>query len=223
MPDSHRDNEGGAASLNLNDHPSKEIPRKASPLAILDTLWAVLFSPSAAFADITRRRPIIWALAVAIAVAVMAGFVLVPNPPQLAEVILGLEKGTLAAAPVFVFWVGFFLLVVALQALVVHVLARALGGKGSYAGMLTGIYFAYFPGLLAAPLAWIKASLDSLAGSVLYTVLFAILCLWIASLAIVATKHNYGLSAIRASVACVSTGLLFVVLPPLVVAILMAL
>ena len=217
MPDSHTDHYSGPGP---SSSPSREAPDRAS-LAILDTLWAVVFSPSTAFAAITYRRPLIWALLVAIAVALMGGFVLVPNPPELAEVILGLEKGTLPAAPVFAFWVAFFVLVVALQVLVVHLLALALRGKGSYAGAFSGICFAYFPGLLAAPLAWLRAGLDSLAGNVLYSVVFTILCFWIAALAIVTAKHNYGLSMSRAAVACLFTALLLVVLPPLIVIIFM--
>jgi len=218
MPDFQRDNEA-VTPVGAQEDPSQKTRRRESSLAILDALWAVLFSPSAALATITARRPLGWALLVAAAVALMAGFVLVPNPPELAEVILNLDKGTLPAAPVFAFWVAFFLLAVAVQALVVHLLARLLGGKGSYAGLFAGMCFAYFPGLLAAPLAWLRATLDSLAGSVLYSALFTVLCLWIASLAIVATKYNYSLSTARAAIACLGTAFLLVVLPPLVVVI----
>ena len=144
----------------------------------------------------------------------MAAFVLVPNPPELAEVILRLDKGTLSAVPVFAFWVAFFLLALAIQALVLHLLALSVRGNGPYSGIFTGICFAYFPGLLAAPLVWLRAALDSMTGSILYGGLFALICLWIVALAIFATRHNYGLSTSRATVAVLTTGFLLVIVPP---------
>lgn len=206
-----------------NDDPPKGVPKEKSRLAILDILWGVLVSPSATFSAITRGRSLVWALLVGVAVALMAGFVLVPNPPELAEVILRLGKGTMPAAPAFAFWVAFFFLVVAIQAAIVHSLALIMGGKGRYAGIFSGICFAYFPGLLAAPLALLRAVLDSFYGHIMYNALFGLICIWIVILAVIATKHNYRVSITRAAAACVLTGFLVVILPPLVVAIWMIL
>jgi hypothetical protein len=222
VPEQYRHHHYGAVLLNLQDDQSKCVPEGKSRLAILDTLWAVLVSPSDAFAFITRTRPLWWALLAGVAVALMSGFVLVPNPPELAEVIIGLGKGTLPGAPAFAFWVAFFLLAVAIQAAIVHTLALIMGGKGRYAGIFCGICFAYFPGLLAAPLALLRAVMDSLYGHIIYNSVFALLCIWIVILAVIATKHNYGLSTTKATAACLLTGFLFVVLPLVVVTIWMA-
>ncbi len=95
-------------------------------LEALDTLAGVLLSPSSTLARITDRGPLGLALLTAVSVAVISGLVLVPNPPELLEDIMGMEKGTLGLRTVLPLWVALFMAVLWLQAAFVHLEAMAL-------------------------------------------------------------------------------------------------
>ncbi len=98
-------------------------------LESLDTLAGVLWAPTATMARITDRRPLGLALLAAMSVAIVSGLVLLPNPPELAEDILGLSKGSLRLWTVLPLWVALFAAVLSLQAALVHLEAAVLGAR----------------------------------------------------------------------------------------------
>jgi hypothetical protein len=187
-------------------------------LESLDTLGAVLVSPSKAFEEIRDKRPIVLALATATSVAIVSGLVLVPNPPELAEVMFDLPKGTLSLWATLPVWVGLFLAILSVQAAFVHVMAVTLRTKGTFLGILCGLCFAYFPGLLAAPLAMLRAVFRSEGANAFYQVAFPLLCLWVFLLGIAAVQRNYAMTTIKAVFVC-SLALVVLVISPVVIAV----
>jgi hypothetical protein len=187
-------------------------------LEYLDTLGGVLLSPSKAFEGIRDNRPIVQALTTATFVAIVSGLVLVPNPPELAEVMFDLPKGTLSLWVTLPVWVGLFLAILSVQAAFVHLMAMTLKTKGSFLGILCGICFAYFPGLLAAPLAMLRAVFRSEGANTFYQVAFPFLCLWVFLLGIAAVQRNYGMTTFKAVLVC-SLALVVLVISPAVIAV----
>ena len=190
-------------------------------LESLDTLSGVLLSPFGTFERIRDRRPIALALSTATSVAIVSGLVLVPNPPQLAEVMLDLPNGTLSIWATLPVWVGVFLAILSAQAAFVHLMAVILRGKGSYLGILCGLCFAYLPGLLTAPLAMLRALPSSESANAFYQVAFPLLCLWVFMLGIAAVQRNYGMTAVKAVFVCSVALVVLVVLPALLAVIVM--
>lgn len=187
-------------------------------LESLDTLSSVLVSPVKAFEDVRSQRPFLLALLAALSMAIVSGLVIAPNPPELARVIFDLEKGSLGLWQVLPVWVCFFIVVVWFQATFVHITAIILKGRGPYTGILCGLCLAYLPGLLAAPLAVLRAVLSSQAANAVYQILFPLLCLWVFVLAIIAVQTNYRITKYRALCVCsIAFGAL--VISPMVIAV----
>ena len=130
-------------------------------LAILDILYQVLASPSTAFQVVSTKRPLRWGIATAFFSSVVFAFVLLPCPPRLIEAIFGLDRGTLNAAPLVLVWLSLFPLALLVQAALLHLVASMMRGKGSYLGMFCGLCFASFPLIFFAPLALLRALVDS--------------------------------------------------------------
>lgn len=187
-------------------------------LESLDTLSGVFASPFGTFKEIRDRRPIALALSTATSVAIVSGLVLVPNPPELAEVIFDLPKGTLGLWATLPVWVGIFLAILSVQAAFVHLMAVTLRAKGSYLDILCGLCFAYLPGLLAAPLAMLRAVFSSEGANTFYQVAFPLLCLWVFVLAIIAVQRTYGMTLIKAVALC-TIGVVVLVVLPIVIAV----
>ena len=187
-------------------------------LESLDTLSGVLLSPFDTFEQITSNRPVGLALFTALCVAIVTGLVLVPNPPQLAEVIFDRPKGTLTLWATLPVWVALFMAVLCSQAAFVHLTAVILRCKGSYLGILCGLCFAYLPGLLAAPLVMLRAVFSSASANAFYQVIFPLLCLWVFILGIAAVQRAYGMTRLRAVFVC-SLALVVLVVLPMVVAV----
>jgi hypothetical protein len=188
-------------------------------LESLDTLSGVLLSPSDTFEQITSNRPVGLALLTALSVAIVTGLVVVPNPPQLAEVIFDQPKGTLSLCAILPVWVALFMAVLCSQAAFVHLTAVILRCKGSYLGILCGLCFAYLPGLLAAPLVMLRAVFSSASANAFYQVIFPLLCLWVFILGIAAVQRAYGMTRVRAVFVC-SLALVVLVVLPMVIAVL---
>lgn len=182
-------------------------------LETLDTLSGVLLSPSETFEQIRHRRPIGLALFTAVSVAIVTGLVLVPNPPQLAEVMFDQPKSTLSLWAILPIWVALFMAVLCSQAAFVHLTAFILKSKGSYSAILCGICFAYLPGLLAAPLVMVRAVFSSASANAFYQVVFPLLCLWVFILGIAAVQRAYGMTRVRALLVCSLALVVMVILP----------
>jgi len=187
-------------------------------LESLDTLSGVLLSPSDTFEQITSNRPVGLALLTAVSVAIVTGLVLVPNPPQLAEVIFDQPKGTLGLWATLPVWVALFMAVLCSQAAFVHLVAVTLKRQGSYLGILCGLCFAYLPALLAAPLVMLRAVFSSASANAFYQVAFPLLCLWVFILGIAAVQRTYGMSRVKAMFVC-SVALVALVVLPMVIAV----
>jgi hypothetical protein len=179
-------------------------------------------SPFKAFWVVRERRPLGWAILTAIFVSVVSGLILLPNPPELVEVILGPEKGTLNLVSVIPIWVIIFLVALLIQAGFFHMVALLLRGRGSYLGMFCGVCFANFPLVFSAPLALMRALLDSRSGQLLYLILSLIFFLWILVLYIIAIRQNYNLPPGRAVATCFTPAFVVIIIPLLVLFISMA-
>lgn len=168
----------------------------------VDTLYGVLVSPASTFAGVVARPGLLRPLLALLPPAVVTAFMMVPNPPQLAEVIFDFEKGTLdSIGALWIVWVGLLMPFMLLaEAVFFHGYARLAGGRGSFRGMFRGLCFAFFPWTFFAPLGLLRALIDSSTGQTLYYIGSAVLFLWIYGLQILATRENYGLSKKRAAV-----------------------
>ena len=186
---------------------------------LLDILYGVALSPSRTFQAVSRRKPWLWSIVTAAFIALIFAFVLLPYPSQLAGVILQMGRGALPLAPVLPVWMLIFFIILSVQTAMFHLLARLLKGKGTCAGMLCSLCFVWMPAFLVAPLALLRAVLDSYAGHVLYIVGSSILCFWVVWLYFMAVRQNYQLSPTRAAITCFIPLFLMFALPPIVVAI----
>jgi len=180
------------------------LPPQTMPVLIrfLDMIYMVLTSPVRAFAEISATRPWTLALAALAFPSVVAAFILVPNMPQLVEVIMSLQKNSLHDRWYLWFvWVLFLPLVLLLQALFFHVSAFVFGGRGSYLGMFYGLSFAYVPWVFFAPLGLLRAVAESASGQAIYYMGAMIIFSWVFSMQIISLRQNYRVSWRRAALA----------------------
>lgn len=189
---------------------------------LVDLLYQVLASPSKAFGVVSERRPLGWAILTAIFISVVSALILLPNPPELVEVILDLERRRLSLVSVTPIWVIIFLVALLIQAGFFHMVALLLRGRGSYLGMFCGVCFACFPLVFSAPLALLRALLDSRSGNLLYYVLSLVFFLWILLLYVIAIRQNYDFSLKRSVATCFAPAFVVIVIPLLVLVISMA-
>jgi hypothetical protein len=189
---------------------------------LLDILYGVALSPSRTFQAVSQRKPWLWAIVTAAFIAVIFAFVLLPYPSQLAGVILQMGRDALPLASVLPVWMVIFFIILSVQAAMFHLLAALLKGRGTCAGMLCSLCFVWTPAFLVAPLALLRAALDSYAGHMLYIVGSSILCFWVVWLHFMAIRQNYQLSSTRAAITCFVPLFLMFALPPIVVAIMVA-
>lgn len=191
-------------------------------MELLDILYGVAVSPSSTFRAISQRRPWLWVTITAAFIAVIFAFVLLPYPSQLAGIILQMGRDALPLAPVLPVWMVIFFIILSVQAAMFHLLAALLRGKGTYTGMLCALCFVWLPAFLVAPLALLRAVLDSYTGHMLYIVGSSILCSWVVWLYFTAVRQNYQLSPARAAITCLIPLFVMFALPPIVVAIMVA-
>jgi len=88
--------------------------------------------------------------------------------------------------------------------------------------MFCGVCFACFPLVFSAPLALLRALLDSSIGQLLYFVLSLIFFLWILVLYVIAIGQNYDFPLKKAVVTCFTPALVVIIIPLLVLVISMA-
>lgn len=191
-------------------------------LGLLDILYQVLTSPSAAFRLVSQKRPWAWAIPAVLLPSVVFDLVILPHPPDLAEVLFRLETGRLTNPAWWLLWITILPLALVIEAGLMHGVARLLRGRGSYRGMLCGLCFAFLPMAFFAPLALLRALLDSGTGYLLYYAGSAILFAWILLLDTTAIRENYRVSTKRAIAICFIAVFLLFFVPPLVVVAAMA-
>ena len=186
---------------------------------MLDILYQVLVSPSKAFREVSERRPLAWAMLTAVFISLVVAFILLPNLPEVVEIIFELERGSLNPIPLLFLWVIIFLVALFTQGGIFHLIAILLQGQGSYLGIACGLCFAYFPLVFFAPLALLRALLDSPSGSILYSIGSLVFFLWILVLEITAIRQNYHFSLGRAIATYFIPAILLIIIPLLIVAI----
>ncbi|HJX69487.1 MAG TPA: Yip1 family protein [Dehalococcoidia bacterium] len=189
---------------------------------ILDILYQVLASPSKALREVSKRRPLGWAMLTAIFISVVFALTLLPNPPELVEVIFDLEKGSLDLVPVVFIWVVIFLVALFIGGGIFHLIATLFRGRGSYLGLVCGLCFACFPFVFFAPLTLLRALLG-FSGNILYPIGSLLLFLWILALEITAIRQNYHFSTGRAIATYFIPAILLIIVPLLVVTVIIAL
>jgi len=77
---------------------------------LLDLLYQVMASPSEAFRLVRERRPLGWAVLTAIFSSVVSALILLPNLPDLVDVIFSLDEVSLNLALAVFIWVILFLI-----------------------------------------------------------------------------------------------------------------
>lgn len=189
---------------------------------LLDILYELLTSPSKALREVTEKKPLKWAILANAFVAVVISLTFLPNPPELIEIIFDMEKGSFNIVPAIIIWVILFLAALFIEGVIFHLIARLLGGRGSYLGLLCGLCFACFPFVFFAPLTFMRALLGS-SGGTFYIATYPILFFWVFILAILAIRQNYQLSLGRASAVYFIPGILLIVMPLIIITVLIPL
>ena len=189
---------------------------------VLDTLYQVLASPSRGLRKVTQSQPLGWAIGVAVLVSLVIALSLLPNPPGLIEAIFHLEGGSFNFVLAVFSVIGSFLFGLLLAGGVFHGMAKLLRGQGSYWGVFCGLCFAFFPGVIFAPLMLLQALLG-FPGQILFLVGALVLFPWILILQILAISQNYGFPTRRAIATFFIPAVILGVLPVLAAAISMAL
>lgn len=156
-------------------------------------------------------------------IAVISAFTLLPNPPDLVEIIFGLEKGKLSIIPAVFLWTLIFLAALFAQGLLFHIVARLLHGQGSYSGIVCGLCFALFPLVFFAPLALLRALMVSAVGNSLYSAVSLVLFLWIIYLTITSIRENYRFSLEKSVATCFIPVIVLIIIPLLLLIIFTAL
>lgn len=190
--------------------------------AVLDILFQVLASPLKAFQEVSKRKPLGWAMMIAVFIAIVLSLTYLPNPPELVEIIFDMEKGSFNFAVAVFLWVIIFLTALFIEGGIFHLIAILLRGRGNYFGMVCGLCFACFPFVFFAPLTLLRALLGA-NGIILYPIGSLLLFLWILVLGIIAIHQNYHFSLGRAITTYFIPGILLVIIPVLVVTVFMAL
>jgi hypothetical protein len=189
---------------------------------VLDILYQVLTSPSKALGEVSKSKPLGWAVINAIFIAVVLSLTFIPNPSDLLEVIFDMKKGSINLALAVFFWVIIFLVALFIEGGIFHLIAVLLRGRGSYLGMVCGLCFACFPFVFFAPLTLLRALLGA-SGIILYPIGSLVFFLWILVLGIIAIRQNYHFSLGRAITTYFIPGILLIIVPLLVVTVLIAL
>jgi hypothetical protein len=189
---------------------------------ILDILYQVLASPSNVLGEISKRKPLGWAMITAVFIAMALSFTIIPNPPELVEVIFDMEKGTFSPALAIFFCIIIFLVALFIVGGIFHLVAILLGGQGNILGMVCGLCFACFPFVFFAPLILLRALLGA-SGIILYHIGSLLLLLWVLVLAIIAIRQNYCFSIGKAITTFFIPGILLIIIPLLVVIVLITL
>jgi hypothetical protein len=107
----------------------------------------------------------------------------------------------------------------------IHVIARALGGRGEFAGLLKLVGYAALVGLVALPVALVDALLKlqgaagaELAFGQLATLVAVAVFLWQNALLVIATRDHYAISTERAVAAVIGpVGVVAVLLIALII------
>ncbi|MFO7967006.1 MAG: Yip1 family protein [Archaeoglobaceae archaeon] len=196
---------------------------------LLDDIYGTLFSPVSTFKRmIEERTSIAFAVIVVLVGSVCsgAGSVLIQSTlissigtypgfeayqlqsmiSPTASLVLGVVGGVLG-------WV--------IIAGVLHLVAKALGGRGTFEGMLLLMGFATLPNIFQAPAGLIAFFSGGLSGLMIFFGLMALLGLWILALNVIAIREAQGFTTGKAIVTLILPIVILVILALVLTAILL--
>ncbi|MFP3910367.1 MAG: Yip1 family protein [Archaeoglobaceae archaeon] len=194
---------------------------------LLEDIYGTLFSPVSTFKRmIDERTSIVFAVIVVLVASMCSGAGSALTQSALSSsfgAYPGLETYELQSmvsptASLFMGVVGGILGWVIITG-VLHLVAKALGGKGTFGGMLVLMGFATLPNIFQAPVGLIAYFSGGLSGLTVALGLGALLGLWILALDVIAIREAHGFSTGKAIVTLILPVVLLVVLALVLVAI----
>ena len=114
---------------------------------VLDTIYLVLRHPGEGFREVTKGRPLAWALLLYVIVAVVLRTTLLLGTSSRKTGVFG----STGVADVF-WWMVVALIGLLVAAAILHSVAKMLKGSGSYSGLVCALAFAALPIAFFAPL-----------------------------------------------------------------------
>lgn len=156
----------------------------------LETLYDVLFQPTAAMRQIAEQKALGQALAaflLSVLIPAAAGYLVLQTTgmaKMLNVLLLVHTLGSLAA------WFA--------GAAVLHLIAECFGGRGTALGLLAAMGFAHVPRLLAVPLGVLAMASPGGAAGVLVAVTALLVAGWTLFLNVAAIRGAHGLSGAKA-------------------------
>lgn len=166
---------------------------------VLDYLYGVLFAPVQTLKRITKKKPLVLALAVYLIVSWLTSISpflamgeITPFPLRSANLISGLAVMSLIAIP-------FALISIFVLCGFYHLLAKWLFKlEGEYRGIVSAVGFADFPFIFFAPFSLFNNLVGGITGALIYGLVAFALSVWVIILHIIAIRENYSTSTGKA-------------------------
>lgn len=193
---------------------------------VMDEIYGTLFSPVSTFKGMIEERTSIANAVIVVLVASIcsgAGSALTQSALSSFGTSYGFEayqlQSMVSPTASLVMGVVSGVLGWVIIASVLHLVAKALGGKGTFESMLVLMGFATLPNIFQAPVGLIAFLSSGLSGLMISLGLGALLGLWIIALDVIAIREAQGFSTGKAIVTLVLPVALLVVLALVLVAI----
>jgi hypothetical protein len=188
----------------------EDIEQAAPQEGLLETAMGVLSQPVPTLRRLTHEPKIGWAVLVVAAISLSSALATVAQGGPLQAPGLGPRFGGYGGPPasldpqmrtfgivLAVLAPVFAIVWLAIAAGIVQLSSYLLGGRGTYAGMFTGLGFADVPNLFGIPALLLPLVLGG-TGGVLAGLLNFGLVIWVLVLSVIAVRENHGFSTGRA-------------------------
>ncbi|MEW6046562.1 MAG: Yip1 family protein [Bacillota bacterium] len=171
---------------------------------VFDWLYGVITGPVEALRAVAEKKPVGWALAVIVGIAVLSCTARISQASFGTIGGIGLEAvlQSVLTAGIVLSAIGYFIGVGLL-----HLAALLFGGKGTFAGLFSAVGFAQFPALLLLPL-MVLARVGSPVVAGLSIVASAGISVWVAALGVIALREAHGMSTGAAIGTCIFAALI---------------
>jgi hypothetical protein len=179
---------------------------------ILDTLYQVLRAPADGLREVTRGRPLGWAILLVVILSAVWVATHISGSFDLLRGFFSLGGG-MSSILVTLLWIVISVGGLFFTSAIFHLIAIILRGRGSYSGIVCGLGFANLPIAFIAPLALLYALFNT-PGFILYSLGSIVIGVWILVLEIIAIRENYNFSYGRA-IATYFTPVVIMILVPL--------
>ena len=173
--------------------------------SILDLVYGVLAKPEETLRYVTGHRLWAWGISVYVVVALANSLLAFSALEGLRDLTFDSQAYTVSAGAFFASTFLPSLVFLFVLAGFVHLITRALGGQGSFTGVLAGLGFAYLPMIIMAPLL-LLARYGGIVGSIFYYPASFGIFIWWVILAILGIKENYSSSPGQATAGCLLSG-----------------